>query len=89
MNSFLIVLINLEAVLVCALFNNLSSCGHYEITMLSPLFGLQSALSALAALVFWFGLKNQKSAWLFTLLNAVSVAGCLAGTLPFQMGCTV
>ncbi|MDR3352576.1 MAG: hypothetical protein LBO00_06180 [Zoogloeaceae bacterium] len=90
MKSFLMVLINLEAVLVCALLNNwLSSCGLYEVTILSFVFALQSILSALAALVFWFGLKNQESAGFFTLLNALSVAGCVAGAMPFRLGCVV
>ncbi|MDR2688890.1 MAG: hypothetical protein LBB76_03940, partial [Azoarcus sp.] len=77
LKSFLLVLINLEAVLLCALLNNISTCGGYEVTMLSPLFALQSVFSALAALISWFGWKNGEFAKFFTLLNCVSVAGCL------------
>jgi hypothetical protein len=88
--SFLLVLINLEAVLLCALLNNiLSPCGLYAATGLSFLFALQSVFSALAALIFWFGRKNGEFAWLFTLLNCVSVAGCLAGTMPSSLGCVL
>jgi hypothetical protein len=90
LKPFLLVLINLEAVLICALRNNiLTSCGSYEVTMLSFIFALQSGFSALAALIFWFGWKNGEFAKLFTLLNCMSVAGCLAGAMPFMLGCKV
>jgi hypothetical protein len=88
MKSFLMVLGNLEAFLICAMLNHLlTSCGLYGVTLLSYAFLLQSALSALAALVFWFSRNNRETALLFTLLNAISVAGCLAGVMPFRMGC--
>jgi hypothetical protein len=89
LKSFLLALINLEAVLICALLNNIPFCGGYEVTVLSPLFALQSVFSALAALIFWFGWKNGEFARLFTLLNCVSAAGCLAGAMPFLLGCGV
>jgi hypothetical protein len=90
LKSFLLALINLEAVLLCALLNNiLSPCGHYAATGLSFLFALQSVFSALAALIFWFGWKNGEFAKFFTLLNCVSVAGCLAGAMPSSLGCVI
>ena len=90
LKSLLIVLINVEAVFISAFLNNIGGhCGHYEITNLTMAFGIQSGIATLLALVALFAYKHYEYAKIFTLLNCLSAAGCIVGTIPFKLGCVV
>jgi len=71
-------IINLECVFLSLLMNNRILGGGYAATNLSLLFEVQSYVSFLLFLWFFFK-KDKEKCKLFTLLNCLSATGTVAG----------